>query len=46
MAEHLGKTRALLHDFNVLLSHAYIPSKELEQRSKFFKMLTLHGLFW
>jgi len=41
MAEYMGK----LHDFTELLSLAYTLSQELEQRSKFFMLLGLHGLF-
>jgi len=44
MAEYLCKLHALLHDFNELLPHASTPSQELEQRSKFFMLLGLHGL--
>ncbi|XP_068493775.1 uncharacterized protein [Phaseolus vulgaris] len=44
MAEYLGKIHALLHDFNELLPPASTPSQELEQRSKFFMLLGLHGL--
>ena len=44
MAEYLGKLHALLHDFNELLPPASTPSQELEQRSKFFMLLGLHGL--
>jgi len=44
MAEYLGKLHALLHDFNELLPPAPTPSQELEQRSKFFMLLGLHGL--
>jgi len=44
MAEYLGKLHALLHYFNELLPHASTPTQELEQRSKFFMLLGLHGL--
>jgi len=44
MAEYLGKIHALLHEFNELLPPASTPAKELEQRSKFFMLLALHGL--
>jgi len=44
MAEYLDKTHALLHDFNELLSPVPTPSQELEQGSKFFMFLKLHGL--
>jgi len=44
MVEYLGKLHALLHDFNELLPPAPTPSQELEQRSKFFMLLGLHGL--
>jgi len=40
MADYLGKMHVLLHEFNELLPLA----QELEQRSKFFMVLTLHGL--
>jgi len=43
MAEYVGKIHAL-HNFNELLPPASGPSKEREQRSKFFMLLTLHGL--
>ena len=44
MAEYLGKLHALLHDFNELLPPASTSSQKLEQRSKFFMLLGLHGL--
>ncbi|XP_027912144.1 uncharacterized protein LOC114171132, partial [Vigna unguiculata] len=44
MAEYLGKIHALLHEFNELLPPASTPAEELEQRSKFFMLLALHGL--
>jgi len=44
MVEYVGKLHALLHDFNELLPPASTPSQELEQRSKFFMLLCLHGL--
>ena len=44
MAEFLGKLHALLHDFNELLPPATTASQVLEQRSKFFMLLGLHGL--
>ena len=44
MAEYMGKLHALLHDFNELLPPATTLSQELEQRSKFFMLLGLHGL--
>ena len=44
MAKYLGKLHALLHDFNELLPPTSTPSQELEQRSKFFMLLGLHGL--
>jgi len=44
MVEYLGKLHALLHDFNELLPPPPTPSQELEQRSKFFMLLGLHGL--
>jgi len=44
MAKYLGKVHALFHDFNELLPPASTPSKELEQRSKFFMLLALYGL--
>jgi len=44
MAEYLGKVHALLHDFNELLPPSPTPSQKLEQRSKFFMLLGLHGL--
>jgi len=44
MVEYLGYVHALLHDFSVLLAPASTPSQELEQRSKFFMLLVLHGL--
>jgi len=44
MAEYLGKHHSLLHDFSELLPPAPNPSQELEQRSKFFMLLGLHGL--
>ena len=44
MATYLGKLHAHLHDFNELLPRAHIASQELEQRSKFFMLLGLHGL--
>ena len=37
-------SHALLHAFNELLPLAPTPSQELEQRSKFFMLLGLHGL--
>jgi len=43
MVKYLGKLHALLHDFNELLPLAPAPSQELEQRSKFFMLLGLHG---
>lgn len=43
MAEYLGKIHSL-HEFNQLLPFALIPQK-LEQQSKFFMLLALHGLF-
>jgi len=43
MAEYLGKLH-VLYDFNLLFSPASSPSQELEQRSKFFMLLSLHGL--
>ena len=45
MAEYLGKIHALPHEFNELLPPASTPAEELEQRSKFFMLLALHGLF-
>ena len=44
MVEYLGKLHALLHDFNELLPPVSTPTQELEQRSKFFMLLGLHGL--
>jgi len=44
MAEYLSKIHALLHEFNELFPPASTPVEELEQRSKFFMLLALHGL--
>jgi len=44
MVVYMGKLHALLHDFNELLPPTSTPSLELEQRSKFFMLLDLHGL--
>jgi len=44
MAEYLGNHHAFLHNFKELLAPAPTPSRELEQRSKFFMLLGLHGL--
>jgi len=44
MAKYFSKIHALLHDFNELLPHISTPSQELEQRSKLFMLLALHGL--
>ena len=44
ISEYLGKIHALFHDFNELLHPASTPSQEIEQRSKFFMLLALHGL--
>jgi len=44
MAEYLGKIHALPHYFNELLPAASTHSQELEQRSKLFMLLALHGL--
>ena len=41
--EYMGKLYTLL-DFNELLTPTPTPSQELEQRSKFFMLLSLHGL--
>jgi len=45
----LRKMHALLHEFNELLPLVSTSVQELEQQSKFFMVLTLHGLvdkFW
>jgi len=44
MLEYLGKIHTLFHDFNELLPPASTPFQEIEQRSKFFMLLALHGL--
>jgi len=44
MAEYLGKIHALLYDFSKFLPLASTPTEELEQQSKFFMLLALHGL--
>jgi len=44
MSKYFGKIHALFHDFNELLPPASTPSQEIEQRSKFFMLLTLYGL--
>jgi len=44
LAEYMGKLHAILHDFNELLPPTPTPAQELEQRSKFFMLLGLHGL--
>jgi len=40
----LRKMHALLHEFNELLPLVSTSVQELEQQSKFFMVLTLHGL--
>jgi len=45
MAKYLGKIQALLHDFSELLPPASTPSQELEQRSKFFHVISLTQTF-
>jgi len=44
LSEYFGKIHVLFHDFNELLPPASTPSQEIEQRSKFFMLLALHGL--
>jgi len=44
MSKYLGQMHALFHDFNELLPPASTLSQEIEQRSKFFMLLALHGL--
>jgi len=44
IVEYLGILHALLHEFNELLPSTPTPSQEVEQRSKFFMLLDLHGL--
>jgi len=44
MAEYLGKMNTLFHEFNEVLPSAFTPAEEIEQRLKFFMVLTLHGL--
>ncbi|XP_022638426.1 uncharacterized protein LOC111241946 [Vigna radiata var. radiata] len=43
MTDYMGKIHALFHEFNELLPPASTPAKEIEQRSKFFMLLALHG---
>ena len=44
MVDYLGKMNALFHEFNEVLPPASTLAKEIEQRSNFFTVLTLHGL--
>jgi len=44
MVDYLGKMNALFHDFNEVLPPSSTPTEEIEQRSRFFIVLTLHGL--
>lgn len=41
----MGKSDSILHDFNELLLPGYTPTQELKQRSMFFVLLALQGLF-
>jgi len=44
MVDYLGKMNVLFHEFNEVLPPASTLAEEIEQRSNFFMVLTLHGL--